>query len=201
MFSGIVSHIGTVDSLGEGEVRRLRIACPAAAVPSAIGASTSVSGICLTAAALDPAGGGFEADLSPETLRRTTAGTWRRGERVNLEASLRIGDELGGHVVTGHVDATAQLLDKQSTGDTDQLEFGYAESLAHLIAEKGSIAVDGVSLTVAGVGTTSFSVAIIPHTRQASTLGDLEPGDRVNIEVDILARYVARMQEIARHGE
>ncbi len=198
MFTGIVTHIGTVSAVGNGPVRRIRVDCPENAIPQAVGASISCSGICLTSVALDTADPPkwFEADLSPETLARTVAGEWRVGARINLERPLRVGDELGGHVVTGHVDGTCELLAREQQGESERFTFRAPEQATALVAEKGSVAVDGISLTVAAVHARNFDVSVIPHTREFTTICDLAPGRRANLEVDILARYVKRIREV-----
>jgi riboflavin synthase len=157
----------------------------------AVGASIACSGACLTV--VDKGPGWLAFDAVPETLARTGLGAWRAGSRVNLERSLRLGDELGGHMVTGHVDGQATVTKRAADGDSVRMTFRLAPELARLIAEKGSVAVDGVSLTVTSAGPDSFAVALIPHTLTVTTLGDLAEGDRVNIEIDMFARYVARL--------
>lgn len=159
-----------------------------------IGASLAVSGVCLTITALDgdpPLGSTVE--LSPETLARTTLGGLRRGDRVNLETALRLGDALGGHWVQGHVDGTTAVVDRRDLADHRVLAFAIRPELAPYLVEKGSITVDGVSLTVAALGPDRFEVALIPHTLEVTTLSALAPGDRVNLEVDVLAKYVDRI--------
>ena len=199
MFTGIISHVGIVAGAASREesARRVRVHCASEALPAHVGSSIAVAGACLTAVAVssadDPAW--FEADLSPETLERTTARGWKSGSGVNLERPLRIGDELGGHLVSGHVDGRARLDSRSRDGDCERFRFTAPAALAPLIAEKGSVAVDGVSLTVAGVNRNAFEVSIIPHTLAVTTLDRLQPGDEANLEVDSLARHIARMQE------
>ncbi len=203
MFTGIIAYAGTVADRRpvNGSAFRVRIACDREASPARVGDSIAVDGICLTAVELGRAGDDawFEADLSPETLARTTAGSWKAGTRTNLERPLRLGDELGGHLVSGHVDATARLVSRTPAGGCERFRFAAPEALAPLIAEKGSVAVDGVSLTVAGVEGAEFEISVIPHTLAVTTLNRLRPGDEVNLEADPLARHIARMQEF-RHA-
>lgn len=206
MFTGIVTAVGEVRSVapvGSGQDMRLVIAAPWPDTASiATGASVACAGCCLTA--VEVGADHFAVDVSGETLARTNLGTWRTGTRVNLERSLRMGDELGGHLVSGHVDGLAEVLEASRENGSLRLVFGMPRDLARFMAEKGSVAVDGVSLTVNHVGRNEpganvvpFGVNIIPHTASATTLGGLRPGDRVHIEIDMLARYVARLQETA----
>ena len=195
MFTGIVTDVGRVRAVeARGDTRfELETAFDLDGV--AMGASICCAGVCLTVVAKGP--GWFAIDVSGETLSRSTLGTWRQGTRVNLERSLRMGDELGGHVVAGHVDAVGHVAERRNEGDSVRFGFAAPASLAPYIAEKGSITVDGVSLTVNSVADTDegciFGVNIIPHTQQVTTLGRLAAGDPVNLEIDTLARYVARM--------
>ena len=197
MFTGIVTALGTVRAitpLGDGHDMRLRITAPWPDTGSiAIGASIACSGCCLTATALGP--DWFAADASAETLACTTLGTWQPGTRVNLERSLRIGDELGGHIVSGHVDGVGTALSATPENGSTRWRFRVPHALARFIAAKGSVAVDGVSLTVNAVDGDTFGVNIIPHTETVTRFGSLAPGDTVNIEIDMLARYVARLAE------
>lgn len=203
MFTGLVTSLGRVASSGEaGPVRRFRIEADLAPDRLAIGASVAHAGVCLTLTGFGPLGAGawWTVDAVAETLSRTTLGAWREGVKVNIEPSLRLGDELGGHLVSGHVDAIGRLIRLTQEGEGRRLRFAAPAALAPLIAEKGSIAVDGVSLTVAAVSPSGgeqpwFDVAAIPHTLAVTTLGGLREGDPVNLEVDMLARYVARMLE------
>ncbi len=197
MFTGIVTHVGAVASASEGEYLRVRVDCGGGPLPSSLGGSIACGGVCLTAVEIAPAENWFAADLSRETLDRTAP--WTEGRRINLELPVRVGDELGGHIVTGHVDGAAELLSRSEEGNAARMRWRAPEDLAPLIAEKGSVAVDGVSLTVARVDGTEFEASVIPHTLEATTLGELALGDRSNLEVDILARYVARLKEAA-HG-
>lgn len=197
MFTGIVSALGTVRSitpLGGGADMRLVIAAPWPDTGSiAIGASIACSGCCLTA--VEAGNDWFAVDASAETLSRTTLGRWRIGGRVNLERSLRLGDELGGHLVSGHVDAVGEALSAAAEHGSTRWTFRVPPALSRFIAVKGSIAVDGVSLTVNEVTDDTFGVNIIPHTAAVTGFGSLAPGDAVNIEIDMLARYVARLAE------
>jgi riboflavin synthase len=197
MFTGIVSALGTVRSitpLGGGADMRLVITAPWPDVASiAIGASIGCSGCCLTA--VEIGADWFAADASAETLGRTTMGRWRIGTRVNLERSLRLGDELGGHLVSGHVDGVGEALASSPEHGSTRWRFRVPSALSRFIAVKGSVAVDGVSLTVNEVTDDTFGVNIIPHTAAVTSFGLLNPGDGVNIEIDMLARYVARLAE------
>lgn len=202
MFTGIVSDLGKileVEEKAEG-LRRLMIACSYDPDTIAIGASIACSGICLTVVERGRTGNrsSFAVDAAAETLRMTTAGEWGRGTRLNLERSLRLGDELGGHLVSGHVDGIAELATRDDFVDMAELSFRAPDELARFIAPKGSVALDGVSLTVNKVQGSTFSVLIIPHTLKVTTLGAATPGARVNLEVDQMARYAARLLEAAQ---
>jgi len=161
----------------------------------AIGASLAVSGVCLTLVSMTP--GVSEVELSPETLRRTTLGGLRAGSEVNLEPAMRVGDALGGHWVQGHVDATLEVVGRRELHDHRELTFGLPDAYRAFVVEKGSVTLDGVSLTVASLETDRFGVALIPHTLEITTLDHLQVGDRVNFEVDILAKYVQRAVTVA----
>lgn len=200
MFTGIVTDLGTireVQPLGGGNDMRLVIgtspAFLAQPAPAVLGASIANSGICLTV--VDIGSDWFAVDASAETLSRTTMGGWRAGTRVNLERALRFGDELGGHLVSGHVDGVGEVLSATPENASVRWRFRVPEGLHRFIAVKGSIAIDGVSLTVNEVDGTQFGVNIIPHTAAHTTFGTLQPGARVNIEIDTLARYVARLKD------
>ena len=199
MFTGIVTALGTVRAispLGNGRDMRLVIAAPWPDTPDIpIGASIACSGCCLTATAVGA--DWFAADASAETLACTTLGRWQVGSRVNLERSLRMGDELGGHIVSGHVDGVGEALSATPENASTRWMFRVPAPLARFIAAKGSVAVDGVSLTVNAVHGDTFGVNVIPHTAQVTSFGALRPGDAVNIEIDMLARYVARLVETA----
>lgn len=195
MFTGIVTDKGRVRSMEMRGDARFVLETAFDLESVAMGASICCAGVCLTV--VDKGEGWFAVDVSAETLSRSTLGRWCEGSAVNLERSLRLGDELGGHVVSGHVDAVGEVVGAKAEGDSVRFEFAAPAALAPYIAEKGSITVDGVSLTVNAVRDTDtgciFGVNIIPHTRQVTTLGTLAVGDPVNLEIDTLARYVARM--------
>ncbi|HVN31665.1 MAG TPA: riboflavin synthase [Thermoanaerobaculaceae bacterium] len=191
MFSGLVSAVGEVRALrrrGTGASVEVRCALPGE--PLAAGESVAVQGVCLTVVTANP--DGFSADLSPETLARTTLGSLRPGAKVNLERSLRLDDRLGGHIVLGHVDATTTVVAARPGDGFQTVRFALPSAVAGEVAMKGSVAVDGVSLTVAALGEGWFEVALIPTTVTATTLGNARPGDRVNLETDVLAKYVRR---------
>ena len=197
MFTGIITALGTVREivpLGAGRDMRLVIGAPWPDTGSiAVGASVACGGCCLTAIEVGP--DWFAVDVSGETLSKTKLGGWAVGSRMNLERSLRVGDELGGHIVSGHVDGLGQIRSVLPENGSWRVRVRVPRELARFIAPKGSVAVDGVSLTVNEVQGEVFGVNIIPHTWTATTLGQLRPGARVNIEVDMLARYVARLAE------
>lgn len=199
MFTGIVTALGEVVAvapIGAGHDMRLRIATPAGWLEGAVlGASIACSGCCLTVVAM--AGDVFEVEASAETLALTTLGLWRPGRRINLERSLRVGDELGGHIVSGHVDGLGAVLEATPENGSTRWRFALPPALAPFVAQKGSIAVDGVSLTVNQASRDSFGVNIIPHTTAVTAFATLHPGDAVNLEIDMLARYVARQREFA----
>jgi riboflavin synthase len=198
MFSGIVSAIGEIiDVEMQGDLH-LKIACDYAAQSLAPGASISCSGICLTvteAAEWGTQGSSFSAQASTETRQRTTLGRWTKGTRINLERAMKLGDEFGGHIVSGHVDDTCTITDITPEGQSKRFRFRMPPKLAPFIAEKGSVCLDGTSLTVNAVEDHAFAVSIIPYTLTVTTWGKARPGDAVNIEIDMLARYVARLQE------
>lgn len=194
MFTGLVTGIGTVRSVERGAMSRFAVECDWPLDPIAIGASIAHAGCCLTVTEKRPTG--WVVEVSGETLSKTTLGAWDVGHRVNLEGSLRLGDELGGHLVSGHVDGTATLTGLAADGDSHRLTFRAPDDLARFIAPKGSVALDGVSLTVNEVDGATFGVNIIPHTWTVTTLGTLAVGDRVNLEIDMLARYVARLADM-----
>lgn len=189
MFTGIVQAVGAVRSAVRADGgATLAIACPFERI--ALGESIAVDGVCLTVTAVRD--GAFTADASAETLARTTLGDRRPGSRVNLERALAAGDRLGGHIVSGHVDATGTLRRREASGTSEKLVFHAPDEVARFVAEKGSITVDGVSLTVNGVHGNEFDVMVVPFTQSATTLGERGPGDRVNLEADVIARYVLR---------
>jgi riboflavin synthase len=192
LFTGLVEALGRVERVeDEGSGWRFRLAWPGFADAFTLGESIAVNGCCLTVVASD--GPTFDVQAGPETLLRTNLGSKRVGDPVNLERSLRVGDRLGGHFVQGHVDTTAELVERRPDGDWDFLAFALDPSWTPLMVPKGSIAVDGVSLTLVEVGLDRFSVMLIPHTLVATTLGTLKAGDRVNIEADMLAKHVAKL--------
>jgi riboflavin synthase len=201
MFTGIVTDIGEIISLAptaQGQLHRLRIACRYDRSTIADGASIACNGVCLTVVASGAADGKtwFDVDAAAETLRMTTARGWRVGTRLNLERALKIGDELGGHIVAGHADGIATVLSRDDLPDMARFELATTRELARFIAPKGSVTLDGVSLTVNTVRDVSFSVLIIPHTLAVTTLSGWRAGAEVNIEVDLMARYAARLSEM-----
>jgi riboflavin synthase len=199
MFTGIITHLGRIVAVGdEPGGRRLEVAAGLDLDRLAIGASVAHSGICLTVTERTAEGYGVYA--SAETLACTTMGGWRAGDEVNIEGSLRLGDELGGHLVFGHVDGVGRIAGLEPVGESWCLEIALPEALRPLVAVKGSIGVDGISLTVNEVTRTTMVLMIIPHTWQATTLQYRRPGDQVNLEADMLARYVAR-QLAFKEGE
>jgi len=193
MFTGIVSGIGT---LLERHAARFTIASPYEPQSLEEGASVACDGCCLTLVDIgktDEAKSAFAVDVSNETLAHTTLGEWREGQRINLERALALGEELGGHIVTGHVDGCAKIIAREADGESVRFVLDAPQNLAGFIAPKGSVALNGVSLTVNAVDDTQFGVNIIPYTLAHTTWGDRKPGDLVNLEVDLLARYVARL--------
>ena len=196
MFTGIVTDVGTVRTAEQRGDLRLTIGTSYDLDTVDLGASIACSGVCLTV--VDKGEDWFAVDVSGETASKTAGDHWREGVRLNLERALRLGDELGGHIVTGHVDAVAEVVGTSSEGDSTRVDISVPAALAPMIAAKGSITLDGVSLTVNEVrqaedGSTHFAVNIIPHTAQCTTLGEFKPGQQLNVEVDVLARYIARM--------
>jgi len=191
MFTGIITDLGRVRTVLPGGDTAYEIGTAYDTATIALGASIACSGVCLTAIATGP--DWFRVQVSAETKARSTVGSWRVGTAVNLERSLRLGDELGGHMVAGHVDGMGRLVERREEGGSVRMVFEAPESLASGIASKGSVAVDGISLTVNEVTATRFGVNIIPHTQAVTTLGGLQPGDPVNLEIDLIARYVARL--------
>jgi len=201
MFTGIVSDVGTVRSVEQRGDVRVVIETGYDTSTIDLGASIACSGVCLTV--VDKGADWFAVDISGETLSRTAADLWREGAQLNLERSLRLGDELGGHIVTGHIDAVAQIIEAQPEGDSVRIEISAPANLGPMIAAKGSIALDGVSLTVNSVedagDSARFSVNIIPHTSHQTTFQNLEAGRQLNVEVDVLARYIDRMIAARTH--
>jgi len=197
MFTGIVTDVGRVSELDQAGDLRVRITSRYDAAGIDIGASIACSGVCLTVIAKGdaPAGCWFDMQVSAETVAKTTLGNWEAGTGVNLERALKIGDELGGHIVSGHVDGVAEIVEMRPEGDSTRFVFEAPAELARFIAAKGSVALDGTSLTVNEVAGNRFGVNIIPHTKAVTTWGERAVGDRVNLEIDTLARYVARLAE------
>src|SRR5215472_10370894 len=201
MFTGIVTDIGEITGLtptAQGQLHRMRIACSYDQTTIADGASIACNGVCLTVVASGVEGDKtwFDVDTAAETLSMTTARHWAVGTRLNLERALRIGDELGGHIVAGHADGIAKIVRRDDLPDMARFELSTTRELARFIAPKGSITLDGVSLTINTVQDVSFSVLIIPHTLNVTTLSGWRAGGEVNIEVDLMARYAARLTEM-----
>ena len=205
MFTGLVSDVGTIESVKDhgASLRRIRIISHYDPETIALGASIACSGPCLTVVAFGSHkdGAWFEVDAARETLERTTVGSWQAGRKINLERSLKIGDELGGHLVSGHVDGVAEVVARDevtsakegSWGATARFTLRAPKELAKFIAEKGSVALDGTSLTVNSVAGDVFSILLIPHTLAVTTWGERKDGDKLNLEVDLMARYAARL--------
>lgn len=199
MFTGIITDVGRVVSREGG---RFVIACRYPADGIVIGASIACDGCCLTAVTVETKGAEtiFAVDVSNESLSRTTLGQWQPGRRINLERALGVGDELGGHIVTGHVDELATIVSRQADGSSERFVLEVPKAIARFIAEKGSVALEGTSLTVNEVDDVRFGINLIPHTLAVTTWGERRQGDRVNIEVDLLARYVARLRQAEGSG-
>ena len=193
MFTGIITDVGRVRQVEKRGDTRFVITTAFDTAGIEIGASIACSGACLTV--VERGEDWFAVDVSAETLTHTTLGDWQTGSAVNLERSLRVGDELGGHIVTGHVDATAEIVSLEPEGDSLRYVFRAPSEFKRYVASKGSVALDGVSLTVNEVEDDCFGINIIPHTQQQTTFGEAQPGVRVNLEIDVLARYVARLVE------
>ncbi|HEV2188094.1 MAG TPA: riboflavin synthase [Stellaceae bacterium] len=199
MFTGIVTDIGTVRRIERGNGgATLTIATAFDTSAIALGASIGCAGVCLTATSLHP--GAFTADASAETLTCSTIGDWREGTRINLEQAMKLGDEMGGHLVLGHVDGVARLVERRPDGDSVRFTIEAPDELAPFIAAKGSVALDGVSLTVNEVEGRVFGVNIIPHTLTHTTFGDAAPEARMNLEIDLIARYVQRLLQARGAG-
>jgi riboflavin synthase len=203
MFTGIITALGTIRETRQAGDLRAVIACPFDPAEIAMGASIACSGTCLTVVDKGGVAGNawFAVDISGESVSCTVPGRWTQGTQLNLEPALKLGDELGGHIVTGHVDGVGQVLAVTPDGDSRRIDVAIAHDLAPYLAPKGSITIDGVSLTVNEVtdqpdGTCHFSVNIIPHTGEVTTIGTLRQGDQVNLEIDVLARYLRRMQSL-----
>lgn len=197
MFTGIVMDIGVVETVSVGTNHTVRITPSRQQYGLEIGASIACDGVCLTVTKKCDDNRWFEVNVSKETLDRTVIGKWGKGRRVNLERSLRVGDELGGHIVSGHIDGVASIEQLVTVGESRRITCRAPKRLSQFIAEKGSIALNGVSLTVNEVTDTNFTVNLIPHTLAETTWGFASQGDSVNIEIDILARYITRFQEFA----
>jgi riboflavin synthase len=196
MFTGLVSDVGKVRSVEKRGDTHFVIATHYDVSEIGMGASIACAGVCLTVTDKGTAKDRwFAVTASGETLSKTTLGRWKKGTAVNLERPLRVGDEFGGHIVTGHIDGVAELASRKPEGESVRMVFKLPKKLARFIAEKGSVALDGVSLTVNTVKGRSFGVNIIPHTAKVTTFGRLKPGDKVNVEVDLMARYLARLGE------
>ncbi len=199
MFTGIVTDVGEIVAVKPhaGDLHRIKIACGYERATIADGASIACAGICLTVVASGEVDGRtwFSVDAAAETLRITTAPHWRHGTRINLERSLKVGDELGGHFVLGHVDGIAEVLTRDDMTESARFAFRVPSALSRFIAAKGSVALDGVSLTVNEVDGDTFTVMIIPHTLQVTTFGAVGAGDALNLEIDVMARYAARLLE------
>jgi riboflavin synthase len=196
MFTGIITDVGRVLAIADGGGRRMTIETRLSLAEVPLGGSIGTSGICFSA--IDNGDDWFTVEASGATLEVTTAGAWAIGDTVNLERSLRIGDEMGGHIVFGHVDAVGEILALEPAGESHRLEVLVPEALAPLIAIKGSVAVDGISLTVNEANADRFAVNVIPHTWRVTNLAERKVGDPVNVEVDMLARYVARQLAFRR---
>jgi len=198
MYSGIVTDVGRVLRVTGGDSREFTIATAFDTAKIALGASIACSGVCLTVVAIEP--GAFSAQASPETLARSTLGDWQVGTPVNLEASLRLGDEMGGHLVLGHVDGLARIVERRPEADSTRFAFETSGELAPFIAPKGSVALDGVSLTVNEVEGTRFGVNIIPYTLAHTNFAAARPRQRMNLEIDLIARYVGRLLAARREA-
>ncbi|PZQ61896.1 MAG: riboflavin synthase [Sphingomonas taxi] len=196
MFTGIVTDIGTIEAIEERGDARVRVSTAYDTAGIELGASIACSGVCLTVVETGP--GWFAVDVSGETMSRTAPAQWHAGRALNLERAMKLGDELGGHIVTGHVDGVAAVEDVSGEGDSKRVVFRVPADLAPFLAPKGSVTIDGVSLTVNTVTDaadgTRFAINLIPHTQAVTTLGALEPGAAVNVEIDVLARYLQRME-------
>lgn len=202
MFTGIITDVGTIEAAEQRGDLRLRVACHYDMDTVDLGASIACSGVCLTVVQKGP--GWFAVDLSGESVARTAPGRWTAGTRLNLERALKVGDELGGHIVTGHVDGVATISAIEPVGDSRRVSFTAPAALAPYIAPKGSVALDGVSLTVNDVsdnpdGSVTFTINIIPHTAAMTTFDGIATGNSVHVEIDVLARYLSRMEQV-RHG-
>lgn len=193
MFTGIISDIGSIDELVQRGDLQVKISCSYDMAGVDIGASIACSGVCLTVK--DKGANWFLVDISAESVSKTNIADWVQGQRLNLERALKLGDELGGHIVSGHVDGVAVIHDIVDDGDSTRITFRAPDSLARFIAPKGSVALNGTSLTVNGVNGADFDINLIPHTKDVTTWGDIAVGDKINLEIDTLARYVARLND------
>lgn len=195
MFTGIITDIGEIRALEQRGDLRARIATSYVTAGIDLGASIASDGVCLTVIALGD--DWYDVEISAETVSKTNLGDWKLGQKVNLERALKLGDELGGHIVSGHVDGVAALVEMRDEGDSTRFTFEAPKDLAKFIASKGSVALNGTSLTVNEVDGCRFGINIIPHTKDATTWGRAKVGDRINLEIDTLARYVARLAEMS----
>ncbi|MEX0349804.1 MAG: riboflavin synthase [Paracoccaceae bacterium] len=194
MFTGIVTDVGTVIELDQQGDLRARIQTGYDTAGIDIGASIASDGVCLTVIALGE--DWYDVQISAETVSKTNLGAWQMGKRVNLERALKVGDELGGHIVSGHVDGVAEVIAVEDEGDSTRVTFRAPDDLARFIAPKGSVALNGTSLTVNDVQGAEFGINFIPHTKEVTTWGEVSVGDHINLEIDTLARYVARLGEV-----
>lgn len=195
MFTGIVTDVGTIATLAQEGDLRARITTGYDTGGIDMGASIASDGVCLTVVDLGP--DWYEVQISAETVAMTNVSAWQVGKRVNLERALKVGDELGGHIVSGHVDGVAEVVAMQDEGDSTRVTLRAPDALAKFIAPKGSVALNGTSLTVNEVAGCDFGINFIPHTKEVTTWGDVAVGDRINLEIDTLARYVARLAEMS----
>jgi riboflavin synthase len=195
MFTGIITRTGTIARIEKKGDWMLTIAAARFTHDLTIGASVACSGVCLTVTSKTK--DGFIVQVSKESIKRSTIGSWKKGTKINLERALKVGDELGGHIVSGHVDGVVKLLEKKKSGDSVRLTFSLPKPLRPFIAEKGSVTLDGISLTINDVAKKSFSVNIIPHTLSQTTLGARKTGDALNVEIDVVARYLARLKRFS----
>ncbi|MEX5576891.1 riboflavin synthase [Pseudophaeobacter sp. A-200-2] len=193
MFTGIITDVGTIKALEQEGDLRARIGTGYDTAGIDLGASIASDGVCLTVIELGP--DWYDVQISAETVSKTNIGAWTVGKRVNLERALKVGDELGGHIVSGHVDGVAEVVDITDEGDSTRVTLRAPKDLARFIAPKGSVALNGTSLTVNDVEGSDFGINFIPHTKEVTTWGDVKLGDKVNLEIDTLARYVARLAE------
>ncbi|MBO9472560.1 riboflavin synthase [Shimia sp. R10_1] len=196
MFTGIITHVGKIADLEQRGDLRARISTGNDTSDIELGASIASDGVCLTVIATGE--DWYDVEISAETVSKTNLAAWETGRRVNLERALKVGDELGGHIVSGHVDGVAKIVSITEEGDSTRFTFAAPEALAKFIAPKGSVALNGTSLTVNEVDGCNFGVNIIPHTKEVTTWSDAKEGDLINLEIDTLARYVARLAEMER---